>query len=74
MTGNGNDKWQIGFWVLTVLVVSSFTWATACAWMNQTKIENNRIRYDNLKEVANDALHKIDLRLSRIEDKLDIAS
>ena len=68
----GNGKWQVGFWVITVLVVGSFAWTSFSAWNNQQKIEKNTERYIILKEVANDCLHKIDLRLSRIEDKLGI--
>jgi hypothetical protein len=67
-----NGKWQIGFWVLTVLVVGSFSWTSLCAYNNQRKIESLFNMHWELKEVANDALHRIDLRLSRIEDKLYI--
>ena len=69
---NGNGKWQVGFWVITFLVVGAFTWSTICYLNNERRIFQNTERLYNLKEVANDCLHKIDLRLSRIEDKLDI--
>lgn len=83
MTSNGSEKWQIGFWVITVLVVGSFTWTTACYLTNQCRIEKNADerakqvailldKYESLKQTANDCLHKIDLRLARIEDKLGI--
>ena len=69
---NGNGKWQIGFWVVTILVVSSFSWTTICYLNNQRRIENNTERYINLRQISNDTLHSIDIRLSRIENKLDI--
>ena len=65
-----NGKWQIGFWVITCLVIGSFGWTTFCSWNNQQKIEKLFDRQWELKDVANDALHKIDLRLTRIEYKL----
>lgn len=67
-----DNKWQIGFWIITVLVVGSFSWTTFCAFDNQRKIEDLMAKHYELKDVANDGLHKIDLRLSRIEDKLGI--
>lgn len=67
-----NGKWQIGFWVITALVIGSFGWTTFNAFNNQRKIENLENRHYELKEVANDCLHKIDLRLSRIEHKLGV--
>lgn len=70
--GDGNGKWQLAFFIITVLVIGSFTWSTLCYLNNQRRIEGNTERYFLLKEVANDCLHKIDLRLSRIEDKLGI--
>ena len=69
---NGNGKWQVGFWVMTVLVIGSFTWTSISAMFIFKKVECNTDRYFSLKETANDCLHKIDLRLSRIEDKLKI--
>jgi len=69
----GNDsKWQIGFWVISALVIGSFTWTTFCAFNNQRRIEDLTTKHYDLKEVANDCLHKIDLRLSRIENKLGV--
>ena len=68
--GNGSAKWQIAFWLLTVLTIASFSWTTFCAWDNRCQIQRNMERYITLKDVANDALHSIDLRLSRIEDKI----
>lgn len=69
---DGNGKWQIGFWVIAVLVVGSFTWTTQCYLCNQGRIETTLVRLADLKDVANDSLHKIDLRLLRIESKLAI--
>ena len=66
----GDSMWQIGFWVITVLVVGSFSWSTFCAFKNESRIEKLNEKFMNLKEVSNDCLHKIDLRLSKIEIKL----
>jgi len=71
MSENGG-KWQVGFWVITALVIGSFSWTTFCAFNNQRRIEILADRYIGLREISNDCLHKIDLRLSRIEQKLDI--
>ena len=67
-----NGKWQVGFWVITILVIGSFTWTTTCFLTNQGKIENNIVKLEVLKDIANDTMHKIDRRLSRIEFKLGI--
>ena len=67
-----NGRWQIGFWVMTVLVVSSFSWSTVCYLNNQRRIEINTNKLYGLQRVSNDALHQIDLRLSRIEFSLGI--
>ena len=67
-----NGKWQVGFWVITALVMGSFSWTTFNAFNNQSKISVLETKHYELKEVANDCLHKIDLRLSRIEDKLGV--
>ena len=67
-----DSKWQIGFWVITVLVIGSFTWTTTCYLSNRSDIQKGSDRYYALKEVSNDVLHKIDSRLNRIEDKLGI--
>lgn len=72
MSINDESRWQVGFWVLTVLVAGSFAWTTFCAFNNQRRIESLFDRQWELKEVANDMMHKIDLRLSKIEIKLDI--
>lgn len=70
---NENGKWSIAFWIMTVLVIGSFTWTSISAMYLLKKTESNTERYFTLKEVANDCLHAIDLRLSRIEDKLRLA-
>lgn len=69
---DSSDKWQIAFWVIAYLVIGSFSWTTFCAYRNQNHIESLSDRFMALKEVSNDCLHKIDLRLSRIESKLNI--
>ena len=67
-----NGKWQLGFFIITILVIGAFTWSTWCFFINQGRIEVNAERYFNLRQVSNDCLHEIDLRLSRIEDKLNV--
>jgi len=67
-----NGKYQIAFWAMSVLIIGAFSWSTWCFFLNQGSIMRNTERYYALKEIANDTLHAIDLRLSRIENKLDI--
>jgi hypothetical protein len=78
-----NGKWQVGFWIITALTIGLYGWTTVCHLYNRSKIEQdyqlNRQDFkdvnkqvENLSKVANDCLHKIDLRLSRIEYKLKI--
>lgn len=67
-----NGKWQIGFWVITVLVIGSFTWTTICYLQNQGRIERTMEKVIVLKDIANECLHKIDRRLDRIEAKLGV--
>lgn len=69
---DSNGKWQIGFWVIAVLVVGAFTWTTTCYMNNRYGIEKLEDRFIALKEVSNDCLHQIDKRLSRIEERLAI--
>lgn len=67
-----NGKWQVAFWVITFLVVGSFAWTTSCYLTNQYRIESNMNRLEILRDLANDTMHRIDKRLSRIEFKLGI--
>lgn len=60
-----NGKWQIAFWLTTVLLVGSFTWTTMCAYSADIKIEKLHDKYI-------DTMHSIDLRLSRIEYRLGV--
>jgi hypothetical protein len=67
-----NGKWEIAFWVLTAVAISSFGWSTMCYRDNRLKIEGLNGKYDKLKEVSNDALHLINMHLQRIEIHLGI--
>ena len=71
MADNGNGKWSIAFWVVTVMTVASFGWTTFCFFHNQNKI-------NDLAQTANHSLtsisanmNDINIRLSRIEWKLE---
>lgn len=76
---NGNGRWQLGFWIMTILF---FTW---CSTLTANIISNDRIRQSSdirieengrkEMEIIRERLEKNQLdiiqRLTRIETKLE---
>ena len=71
MTSNGNGKWSVAFWVVTVLTVASFGWTTFCYFNNGDRIRDlAQVANHNLTSI-NENMSAINVRLSRIEWKLE---
>ena len=62
MAENNKFVMRTIFWTL---ILASFAWTTTCFFMVQNDMKQ-------LTKTANDGIHNIDLRLSRIEQKLGI--
>ena len=71
MSTNGNGKWSIAFWVVTVLTVASFGWTTFCFFHNTNKINDLAVVANHSLTSISTAINNIDLRLSKIEWKLE---
>ena len=77
MATNGNGAWR-GYWVALTITVMLGSYAFTCLLCDKLATEmictykETNAKFDTLKEISNDILHDIDLRLSRIEKKLDI--
>ncbi|MFA5037475.1 MAG: hypothetical protein WC479_09915 [Candidatus Izemoplasmatales bacterium] len=72
---NGNGRWQIAFWIISVLVIGSYT----LTWGMGMKLADAIVCNDRLRQVAdNEVKDKLELyqrdiiqRLSRIEAKIE---
>ena len=68
-----NDKsWTVGFWVMSVLGIASFGWTTFCYFNNGDKINDLAQTANHSLTSINNSMANIDLRLSKIEWKLEI--
>ena len=66
-----NGKWSVAFWIMSALAVASFGWTTFCYFNNGDKIMDlSKVANHSLTSI-NDSIAKIDIRLSRIEWKLE---
>jgi hypothetical protein len=71
VSGNGNGSFKIAFWVMSVLGIASFSWTTFCYFNNGDKINDlARVANHSLTSI-NQSMTNIDLRLSKIEWKLE---
>jgi hypothetical protein len=66
-----NGKWSIAFWVVTVMTVASFGWTTFCFFNNGDKIMDLSRTANHSLTAISESMTKIDIRLSRIEWKLE---
>lgn len=72
MSENGRSReWTIAFWIMSVLAVASFGWTTFCYFNNGDKINDLAITANHSLSAISESMSKIDLRLSRIEWKID---
>ena len=69
---DSNGKWSIAFWIMTVLGIASFGWTTFCYFNNGDKINDLAKTANHSLTSINESITNIDLRLSKIEWKLDI--
>jgi hypothetical protein len=66
-----DGKWSVAFWLMTGLTIFSFAWTTFCYFNNGDKIiDLSKVANHSLTSI-NDSIAKIDIRLSRIEWKLE---
>lgn len=76
--GNGKSAFAIAFIIFEVIIISILGFMTNQAFVAYRELcESDKClleKYDDLRQVSNDCMHKIDLRLSRIESKLNIPS
>jgi hypothetical protein len=70
MTSNGNG-FKIAFWVMSVIGVASFGWTTFCYFNNGDKIMDLSRTANHSLTAISESMTKIDIRLSRIEWKLE---
>lgn len=67
-----NGKWSVAFWLMTGLTIFSFAWTTFCYFNNSDKIRDLALVANHNLTGINASMSNIDLRLSKIEWKLDI--
>ena len=72
MSSNGNGRYSIAFWVVSVLTTASFAWTTFCYFNNGDKINDLAQTANHSLTSINNSMANIDLRLSKIEWKLEI--
>ena len=72
MTNNGNGNgFKIAFWVMSVIGVASFGWTTFCYFNNGDRIRDlAQVANHNLTSIS-ESMSAINIRLSRIEWKLE---
>ena len=74
MAENGNGKWQLAFWIVTVIFfVSSGALTTSVIANDRLRALEDR-RIEIKIESAKDCKHSIDTRLARIEERLGITN
>ncbi len=66
-----NGRWTIAFWIMSVLAVASFGWTTFCYFNNGDKINDLAQVANHSLTSINQSMANIDLRLSKIEWKLE---
>jgi formiminotetrahydrofolate cyclodeaminase len=66
-----NGKWSVAFWVVTVLTVASFGWTTFCFFHNSNKITDLAQTANHSLTAINENMSAINVRLSKIEWKLE---
>jgi len=69
---NNEKSWTIAFWVMSVLAVASFGWTTFCYFNNGDKINDLAQTANHSLTSISQSMSAIDLRLSKIEWKLEI--
>lgn len=73
-----NGKWQLAFWVIAIIAGTWLVALTQGVVNNYYRGEDKRAaileKIERLTTIANDTLHVIDLRLTRIEERLDISA
>lgn len=74
--GENNNSYKVAFWLMTVVCGVWLVSLTTCVISTYNRLEDKNIvvlaRINDLHQVSNDCLHKIDLRLSRIEYKMGV--
>jgi hypothetical protein len=66
-----NGKWSVAFWLMTSLTIFSFGWTTFCYFNNGDKIMDLSQTANHSLTAISESMSKIEIRLSRIEWKLE---